>query len=232
MQRIDTIGLTSVCATFTASIVMLALGGCDAFNRGAPAGAQYLLAPSKQAHVEGSVLGTAMVMRFSAIPPFDGRQFLYKTSDGSWRADAYNGFLSDPSDMICDAAARAMTQSGRFSLVGIQGIAVRADFMLDGVIDAFYADYSDPSHPAAVVEIRSYLLDGRGARTRMIAHMAGKARAPITGSNPVDVSDAFSAAVAQALDQIVRGLPAEVEAEKPLTPTDSPKSATVSTVSS
>ena len=210
---------------FAVGASVLSLAGCDAFDRPAPTGAQYMLSPSKQAPIEGAALGTAMVMRFSAIPPFDGRPFLYKTSDGSWRADAYNGFLSDPSDMICDATARAFSRSGRFSLVGIQGLAVRCDFMIDGVIESFYSDYSDPERPVAVVEIHSYLLDGRGGRTRMIAHMGGKTRTPIQGAAPKDVADAFSVAVSEVLDQIVRGLPAEVEAEKPAPDANATKAA-------
>ena len=208
-----------------ACAVTFALTGCDALSRSAPPVAQYRLEPSKQAPVEGSQLGTVSVMRFSSIPPFDGRPFLYKTSDGSWRTDAYNSFLSDPSDMICDATAKALGLSGRFSLVGVQGIAVRCDFMVDGVIESFYADYSDPQHPVAVVEIHAYLLDGRGGRTRMIAHMGGKSDAPIKGSTAKDVADAFSVAVSQALDQIVRKLPAEVKAEATPAPANAAQSA-------
>ena len=220
---------TSICATsrniLAACAVTFALTGCDAFSRSASSVAQYRLEPSQQAPVEGSQLGTVSVMRFSSIPPFDGRPFLYKTSDGSWRTDAYNSFLSDPSDMICDATARALGWSGRFSLVGVQGIAVRCDFMVDGVIESFYADYSDPQHPVAFVEIHAYFLDGRGGRTRMIAHMGGKSAAPITGATAKDVAAAFSVAVAQTLDQIVRKLPAEVEAEKVPAPANAAKAA-------
>jgi ABC-type uncharacterized transport system auxiliary subunit len=187
-----------------------AAAGCSLLERPEAGGAQYMMALPAQQPVEGGKLGTVMVARFSAIPPFDARPFLYRTSDGTWRLDAYNGFMSDPSDMLCEGFARALERSGRFTMVGIEGISVRCDVTLDGIIEGFYADYSDKGAPAAIVEVRAYLLDGRGSRTRLVAQMMGRGRAPISGADPSDVAAAFSAATGEAIDAVVRALPAEM----------------------
>ena len=55
--------------------------GCSFLERPAPSGSQYMMVLPAQQPVAGSKLGTAMVARFSAIPPFDERRFLYKTTD-------------------------------------------------------------------------------------------------------------------------------------------------------
>jgi hypothetical protein len=59
----------------------------------------------------------------------------------------------------------------------------------------------------------------------MITHMGGKSHAPIKGATAKDVADAFSVAVSQVLDQIVRKLPAEVEAQQTTAPASAAKSA-------
>lgn len=186
------------------------MAGCSFLERPAPSGSQYMMMLPAQQPVAGSKLGTAMVARFSAIPPFDERRFLYKTTDGSWRVDSYNGFMSDPSDMLCDGFARGLEQSGRFTMVGIEGISVRCDVTLDGIIEGFYADYTGADGPAAVVEVRAYLLDGRGSRTRLVAQMIGRGRAAIAGDTPGDVASAFSAASAQAIAAVIGALPSEM----------------------
>ncbi|MFM7261821.1 MAG: hypothetical protein ACKO3W_14590 [bacterium] len=202
-------GLTrGLACAFVAALPLSA--GCSFLERPAPSGSQYMLMLPAQEPVAGGKLGSAMVARFSAIPPFDERAFLYKTTDGTWRLDSYNGFMSDPSDMLCEGFARALERSGRFTMVGIEGISVRCDVTLDGIIEGFYADYTDAGGPAAVVEIRTYLLDGRGARTRLLMQMIGKGRAPIASDKPGDVAAAFSAATAQAIDAVVRALPADM----------------------
>jgi len=184
--------------------------GCSFLERPAPSGSQYMMVIPAQQPVAGSKLGTAMVARLSAIPPFDERRFLYKTTDGSWRIDSYNGFMSDPSDMLCDGFARGLEQSGRFTMVGIEGISVRCDVTLDGIIEGFYADYTGADGPAAVVEVRAYLLDGRGSRTRLVAQMLGKGRAAIAGDKPGDVASAFAAASAQVIAAVIDALPSEM----------------------
>jgi len=184
--------------------------GCAFLERPAPSGSQYLLMIPVQAPVAGSKLGTAMVARFSAIPPFDERGFLYKTTDGTWRVDGYNGFMSDPSDMLCEGFARGLEQSGRFTMVGIEGISVQCDLTLEGIIEGFYADYTGADGPAAVVEVLTYLLDGRGSRIGLVAQMRGKGRAAIASDKPGDIASAFAAASAQAIASVIGALPSKM----------------------
>lgn len=184
--------------------------GCSILDRSEPSGSKYLLDPAAQKPVEGSVLGTATIARFSAFAPFDSRAFLYRTTDGSWRSDAYNGFLATPSDMLREAFARALERSGRFSLVEMEGVPIRCDFTIDGVIESFHADYATGGAPVAVVEVRAYLLDGRGSGLRVAAQMRGAGRANIEGDAPRDVAAALSAAAAEAIDAVIRALPASV----------------------
>jgi ABC-type uncharacterized transport system auxiliary subunit len=208
--------LSYVASTFVASALAVSasqLAGCSLFDRSDVRGAQYLLAPTEQAKVDGAPLGSISVVRFSAVPPYDRRAFLYQTTDGSWRADTFNGFMSDPSDMMTEAFAAALARSGRATSVLGEGLSVRGDFSVNGVIERFYADYTDPAGAKAIVQLHVYLLDGRGLHSRLVGEYHGTGSAAIAGKEPGDVAQAFSQASATAIDQVLRALPATVAAE-------------------
>lgn len=196
--------------------IAAAPAGCSILDRTELGGAQFLLSPAEQQPVAGAAIGSVRIEPFSAVPPFDGRSFLYRTTDGTWRADAHNGFMSAPTNMLREACVRACARSGRFTLVGTDELSIRPDFTLDAVVESFFADYADGRGGTAVVELRAYLVDLRGARTRVVAQLLGRGTEPVKGETPGDVAAAFSAASSQAIHAIVTALPAEVEApQKP-----------------
>jgi ABC-type uncharacterized transport system auxiliary subunit len=190
-----------------ACAAVVAAGGCSLFDRETRPQASFMLAPPEQAPVTGEKAASIEVRRFGAVPPFDERPFLYHTTGGTWRADADAGFVALPSDMMMVAIARALERSGRAELVGIEGTPLRFDFALDGVIEAFYADYSVAGAPAAVVTLRGYLVDRRVSGGALAAQMSGRGRAPIGGDRAADVADAFSVAAGAAIAELIEALP-------------------------
>jgi len=201
-RRLET---RALCAA--SCVALMAAGGCSLFDRETRPQARFMLAPPEQAAVTGEKAASIEVRRFSAVPPFDERPFLYHTTDGTWRADADAGFVALPSDMMMVALAKALERSGRAEMVGIEGTPLRFDFALDGVIEAFYADYSVAGAPAAVVTLRGYLVDRRVSGGALVAQMSGRGRAPIGGDRAADVADAFSAAAGAAIAELIEALP-------------------------
>lgn len=194
-------------AAALAIALALSAASCSIFNRDAPQGASYILMPQPAAPAAGDRLGSIVVGRYGAMPPFDGRMFLFRMPDQSWRNDPYNGFIADPADMLCDLTARAFEDSGRFSDVVIEGAVVRVELGAEGVLEQFFADYSDRANPMAVVRLRVYIVDRRGARSELVVQTVGQARTPIKGDGAGAVADAFSAAAGEALAQVVTQLP-------------------------
>jgi ABC-type uncharacterized transport system auxiliary subunit len=190
-----------------ACAAVVATGGCSLFERETRPQASFMLAPPEQAPVTGEKAASIEVRRFGAVPPFDERPFLYRTTDGTWRSDAAAGFVALPSDMMMVAIARALERSGRAEIVGIEGTPLRFDFALDGVIEAFYADYSVAGAPVAVVTLRGYLVDRRASGGALVAQMSGRGRAPIGGDRASDVADAFSVASGAAIAELIEALP-------------------------
>ncbi|MFZ9880062.1 MAG: ABC-type transport auxiliary lipoprotein family protein [Phycisphaerales bacterium] len=193
-----------------AAVLALLPASCSIFDRESPQGASFMLAARDHAPQQGASLGTIVVGRYSAMPPFDGRMLLYCLPDGTWRTDPYNGFIANPTDMLCDLTARAFEQSGRFSTVVVEGAVVSVDLAAEGVIEQFYADYSDRANPAAVVRLRVYLVDRRGLRSAFVSQAIADARAPISGDGAGAVADALGAAVGMALAKLTEQLPAEL----------------------
>lgn len=185
----------------------LSAAGCSMFDRAYQPSASYLVSPPPCGPLEGEAFPSIMVNRFSAIPPFNGRAFLYHNSDGTWREDAYAGFISSPSDMVCDAVAHALEESGRCRMVGVEGIAMRFDYSFDGVIESFYADFSQKDAPKAVVRLRGYLLDRRDGGAKLVHQMNGEGAAPIAAAEAGAVADAMSRATGEAIRRMLEQLP-------------------------
>ncbi|MFM1822184.1 MAG: hypothetical protein RI967_450 [Planctomycetota bacterium] len=190
----------------------LLLAGCSAFSRPAPSGSLYLLAPDAPARQEGASLGSVFVRRFSATPPFDDRPLLYRTTNGTWRADAYDGFAADPADMMTSALFSALEASGRFSVVAAEGVTGRFDHDAEGTLEAFYADYATGGAPEAVVRMRVYVVRRTGAVREVLSVLPVEARAPIAGDTAGAVVDALSAATSEAMAKVVAALPKEPRA--------------------
>jgi ABC-type uncharacterized transport system auxiliary subunit len=211
MQRLHARLLAFAFALAAAALPVLA--GCSLLERNYQPTASYLIAPPPQPPIEGERFGSMTVSRFGAIPPFDGRPFLYHATDGTWRADAYAGFIATPSDMVSEALSRALEQSGRAAIVGSDGVAMRFDFSIDGVVEAFYADFTDPAAPKAVVQLRGYLLDRRKGAPKLVAQLRGSGTAPIAAAEPGRVAEALSAATGVAIQRLLAELPRNVPEE-------------------
>lgn len=192
--------------TSSLAALAIALSGCSVFERASPSTEQFMLVPQPVSAHEGASLGSVVVRRVLVQRPFDTRSFVYHTTNGQWRVDAYNGFLADPSDMIGDAVARALEGSRRFSLVTTAVVAVPTDLAAEVVVESFHSDYTDPSKPVAIVRMRTYILErGKGSAVRSV--LEAGATQSIASSSPGAVAEALSVAVAKAIDQTISQLP-------------------------
>lgn len=204
--------------TTAALAAALLAGGCNLFDRTAPVSALYLLDPAPQSRREGAQLGALTVRSFSAAQPFDGPAFVYRLADGSWSRDAYDGFAADPASMLTGAAVDAFDASGRFGVVAREGLAARSELALDGVVEAFYADFPQEPAPGSVgetvVRLRLYLSSRSGGDAAVVFSTIAEGRAPIARRASGDVASSFSAASAQALGKALDALPPAVRSQK------------------
>ncbi len=199
----------------TLAFASFALSGCSMFDRTLAPGARFFVSPAAISKVDGEVLESILVQRFRTVPPTGQANFCYLKKDGSWELDASNGWFSDPSDMYCDVFAAALEQSGRFRMVGLEGVSARFDFQIEGVLESLYADYSDPAKPIAIVEMRAYLFDQRTGHRRLVASVTGAGRVEVVGTTAPALADAFSKATHDALQATIEALPKSVSSPVP-----------------
>jgi ABC-type uncharacterized transport system auxiliary subunit len=191
----------------TVFALSLLLAGCSVFNRESPSAAHFMLAPARESVLHTAPKGSIIVRRVTVQRPFDVRGFVYRMVNGQWRVDSYNGFLADPGDMIGDALVRALEDSGCFTRAETAAVSVPTDFAAETVVESFYADFSDPAKPVAVVRMRTYVVDRRKGGSPVYCVSTGEGSAPITPGSPESVADAMSAAVAQAIHATIVGIP-------------------------
>lgn len=169
---------TALAGLLLAAAALAGAGGCVKLGHEAPQPDYYLLslelpagppasgrggttaAPDGSGPAAGPVL---LVRPIAADPPFDRREFLYRSGDNRWQRDYYNRFLAAPGEMVTEATRRRLSGSGLFGgVVGLDA-PVRPDYVLQGALRAIYGDYRGDRREA-VMEIEfSLAAPGRAA---------------------------------------------------------------------
>ena len=98
------------------------------------------------------------VRRFTINPAFSAKEITYRTDRFEYESDYYNEFLIPPAVMITEKVRNWLSASGLSRRVLEPGSYVEPTHIIEGNIVALYGDYRDKSSPAAVMEIRIFLL--------------------------------------------------------------------------
>lgn len=158
-------------------------------------------APATQA----PLFGALKIRPFKVLPPYDARNFVVRREGGETVLDFYNGWLASPAELIRVQATRYLEASGLFASVYDAGSGTSAPIGLEGLVGEFYLDYAGTS-PAAVVKLRFLLLDERTPLFNVLFTSEKESRAPIIASEKNAASQAFSRALARALEALVKDL--------------------------
>ena len=136
-------------------------GGCS--TRASKEKQQYILEAARQGQaLRPAIDGTLEVHRFSVDAAFTGRNLVYRLRRFEYETDAYRQFLIAPGTMITEQTRVWLADSGLFRRVLPSGSRIVPDYTLEGNVTALYGDFSDESAPAAVMELRLFLLDNSG----------------------------------------------------------------------
>lgn len=150
-----------ISALGTALALGLLAAGCVNLRREFPVRQTFALAAAPAA--AGPVAtapGTALKIRpLRAVPPYQGKEFIYRRSDVRYEADFYNGFLVPPATLITTELRKTLAAPGRFERVVDAASALRTTHALEGALTALYGDYRRKDAPRAVLELTLTLLD-------------------------------------------------------------------------
>lgn len=178
------------------------LSACGA-SRPAVERQSFLLQAERAGAAREPVAGTLAIGRVDVAPPFDERGLVYRRDDVRYETDFYNQFAADPGEMLGEATAGWLRQSGLFRQVLAPGAASRFDLRLDADVSAFYVDFQ-AGVPAAVLDIRWQLV--RESDGSAVLGMDTRQRVPLEERSPAGAVRAYREALRQALVRLETAL--------------------------
>ncbi len=137
-----------------AATTLATIAGC---SRPTPIKGTYVLEPVMPPAAERTQPGVLRVGNVTVAAPYRGRTFVYRETDLKYETDYYHEFLVAPGANIAEATARALAAAKTFSTVVPGHVAVEADWVLDGFVDALYGDGRIAGKPTAVLRITWFL---------------------------------------------------------------------------
>jgi len=149
---------------------------------------------------------TLEVHRFSVDTAFAGKGLVYRLGEMKYETDYYRQFLIAPGTMITERTRRWLADSGLFHYVLPVGSRVTPTYTLEGNVTALYGDFADESAPAAVMEIRFFLLDNAGGRERIVFAQTYRAATPVRDRT----AEVFLTALNTSLAEILTRLEADL----------------------
>jgi cholesterol transport system auxiliary component len=200
-------------ATLVALIALAVATGCS-ITRPAPVKETFLLDPASPAAVAKGQPGSLRIGVVNVGAPFRGRNFVVRETELKFESDFYHEFFVPPGVIIADATGRALAAAKVFGSVGRPGVAVDADWVLDGFVGALYADARDPAKPAAVIQVTYYLSRDNGGVGAPVWSKAYRKHVPFVSSSTEAYVNTLNTAFSEILAELARDL-AAAELPKP-----------------
>jgi ABC-type uncharacterized transport system auxiliary subunit len=186
--------------------VAAGLAACS-FTRPPVERATYDLAPARGAAPGASTQSVALKVKpFRTAPPYDGREFLYRKSDGQLVADFYNGFAAGPGELVTTATTEWLKGSGLFGAVLEPGISADAAYALEGAVLAVYGDLRDGKRPAAVLDVQVYVVRAGPEGRELVLDRRFSERVDLPDAAPEALAKGYNEALARILGRLERDL--------------------------
>ncbi len=140
----------------------------------------YILEAVRQGEPLRAVVdGSLEVHRFSVDVEFAARNLVYRLDKFEYEVDYYRQFLVSPGTMITERMRDWLADSGLFTQVLPVGSRIVPHYTLEGNVTSLYGDFSKESAPAAVMEIRLFLLDNADDTQKVVFAETYRAATPV-----------------------------------------------------
>lgn len=193
---------------FSVLVMMLgtALTGCS-LKQASPVKQTYLLEAARGGEVQSSGNGAVLRVReVHVAPAFEGRRFVYRTSEFGYTSDFYREFLTSPRNLIAAQLQSWLSASKRFRGVVPLGAAGEATLGISANVSALYGDFRDASAPRAVVAIEFTVSRDGAAGSEILLHKAYRQEAAVLARD----GDALAKGWSQALAAVLAALEADM----------------------
>lgn len=191
-----------------AGVAAAALGLVAGCTRPSPVKGTYVLEPAMPPAGTRTHPGLVRVGGFTVSAPYRGRSFVYRESDLKFETDYYHEFLVAPGANISDATARALAAAKVFAGVAPSGVPVDHDWVLDGFVDALYADGRVKDKPLAVLRITFFLRSIAGDAGVPVWTRTFERQVPFTSGSAGAYVTALNTALSEVLAELAKDLAA------------------------
>jgi cholesterol transport system auxiliary component len=134
---------------------------------------------------------------------FNSKGLVYRKGEFEYESDFYNEFLVWPATMVTEKVRTWLSQTGLFARVPDGASSIQPTHTLEGNITALYGDLRERATPAAVIEIRFFLIENDRSKESLIWAKAYK------GS--CDASTPSAQALVEAFDRCLEKILTELE---------------------
>jgi cholesterol transport system auxiliary component len=139
-------------------------------------------------------------------PAFEGRGFVYRTSEFGYSSDFYHEFFIAPRAQFSEQTRRWLGASGLFRIVIDPASKMDATQTIEGNVSELYGDFRDPSAPKAVLAVEFFLSNDQPAASAVVFHKAYRREVPLDNRAPESLAKGWGKALEQILTALEQDL--------------------------
>ena len=197
--------LKNVCTLCIVSVLLIvAAAGCVKLERASLDRTYYTLDVVRQGQKSiSSVTDTNLIVRRMKVSSrYEDKDLVYQVSGNVYEADYYNAFFVPPASMLTQELKVWMSESGLFvNVLGPESLGT-GEFMLEGVVNSLYGDFSGES-PKAVIKMQFFVFNNADPNMPIIYSR--------NFSEEVPVKDQTASALVEAMNTGISLIFAELE---------------------
>ncbi len=176
------------------SIILCGIG-CS-LTQPSPVKQSFLLEPIRAGAARVSSAPVQLRIRdIQVTAPFDGKGFVYRTSEFGYKADFHHEFLTSPRSMFASQLQAWLSASHIFRAVFPPGSAIDATHTLDGNVTVLFGDFRDLSAPRAVVAAEFFVSKDGGTITEVVFHKSYREEVLISERQPEALTKGWTSAL-------------------------------------
>lgn len=139
--------------------------------------------------------------------PFDSKSMVYRLGDQRYEKDFYNGYISNPADMISNATRQWISDANIFKATFNQSNTFFPNYTLQVNVTEFYGDYRNQAE--AVVSIEFYLaVLSTGSQNPILMNKRYTQRVPLKDNRPGTLANGLQQGLANVLQRFENDLDA------------------------
>lgn len=195
---------------FRISVLVMMLGtaltGCS-LKQASPVKQSFLLEAARTGPARTGAADVALRVRDVRVAPaFEGRGFVFRTSEFGYTSDFYHEFFIAPRALFSEQTRRWLGASGLFRIVIDPGSKLDAPQTIEGNVSELYGDFRDAAAPKAVLAVEFFLSNDLPAASAVIFHKAYRREVSLENRTPESLAKGWGKALEQILTALEQDL--------------------------